>query len=479
MHWRLGKLFVAGALASAVAWWLFADTARHYTGMSGAQELRISFRGSYLEYQMWTELLESFRNAHPEIPIKAEYIAGVSYEQKMQQLLVADAAPDIMITDLEPFPAMLQSDQFEDLMPYLDTPGAEVDLQSLWPVSVKGYTVERNGRKAMYAVPVWGGCMLICFNRESFSRSNIRLGETGTAAALAPAADGDGWILDDTRWTNDDLVRVAKLLTIDEDADGRIDQFGLVHPGYFYWLPWVWSAGADVIDATGQYTTFYGTDLERAFQMWQDLVYVHGVSPGNGQLPGGSYVGFMSRRVAMIIEGPWMMPFLNDTRMKYGFLHMPRDTRTGNRSTRVTWDGLLIYKQSRRKEDAWRFIHHVLSPDCQRIVARYQRSVPALREALDAFQGRDPEVGAHKFVEAIAEYGRPGVLTRYWYELERNLTPACDEMIDASAQRRFTPAEAIGKFLSSDVARDRLPPLDGEAAEPYRKAYRARMERGS
>jgi ABC-type glycerol-3-phosphate transport system substrate-binding protein len=460
-------------VAGALGVWLFADTARHYSADAEDAALRVSFRGSYLEYAMWSEMLDSFRKAYPQIEVRGEYVAGVSYEQKMQQLLVAGAAPDVMITDREPFPAMLQANHFEDLRPFLNTPGAELSLDQLWPDGVEAFNDRLGGEgraPGLYGLSCWGACLLICYNRACFDAAKITVTALPGPEGLAQDGRG-GWLLDDSRWTNDEFVKVAQLLTKDFDGDGRTDQFGMLRPGYFYWLPWCWAMGADVLDETGTRTTFYGEPLERAFTLWQDLVDKYRVCPGEGEMPMGPYVGLMSGRIAMMETGPWAIAFLNDARVRYDFLHMPRATRDGKRATRVVWDGLLMYNGSKKKLEAWLLIRHLVSPECQAIVGRYQRSLPALRSAKDSFVHHNPNITAQKMIDATADYGRPGPLTPHWYALERALGEACDQMIDTSPRARLTPAQAFGCFLSSEVVRDHLPPVDPVAAKHYVELY--------
>ena len=63
---------------------------------------------------MWQEMLATFREKYPKIPVKAEYITD-RYESKIQQLLVAGAAPDVIAFQDESFPNFVNAGQFEDL----------------------------------------------------------------------------------------------------------------------------------------------------------------------------------------------------------------------------------------------------------------------------------------------------------------------------------------------------------------------------
>lgn len=82
-------IILACGLAS---YWLFKDTVRHYGIGKETPPLRISFWGDVAPYQMWQEMLASFRQRHPQVAVQAEYITD-RYADKIQQLPVAGAEP--------------------------------------------------------------------------------------------------------------------------------------------------------------------------------------------------------------------------------------------------------------------------------------------------------------------------------------------------------------------------------------------------
>ena len=135
---RLVRFIVIGGVCALIGYWLFADTARYYGIGKEAAPLRISFWGDVNPYQMWQEMLASFREAHPDIEVRAEYITD-RYAAKIQQLIVAGAAPDVMAFQDEPFPNYVNAGQFEDLTDYLDTPGYAIDLDDFIPSAVTSF----------------------------------------------------------------------------------------------------------------------------------------------------------------------------------------------------------------------------------------------------------------------------------------------------------------------------------------------------
>ena len=158
--WGSFALFTLGA-----GFWMFGDTyAYYYAGKESA--LRFAYWGSYREHQMWGEIIQAFRRRHPEISVKREYITD-RYSEKIQQLLLADEAPDVLMFQDEPFPRFVSSGKFEALDDYCRQPDRPLDLDSdFFETSVPHFQVD--GRT--YGIPVFGGNCLILYNRDCLSR---------------------------------------------------------------------------------------------------------------------------------------------------------------------------------------------------------------------------------------------------------------------------------------------------------------------
>ena len=109
-----------------------------------------------------------------------------------------------------------------------------------------------------------------------------------------------------------------------------------------------------------------------------------------------------------------------------------------------------MFSDSKRKEEAWRLIRFATSGTGERIVARYQRSVPALRSVADEFVRHNPRVSARKFVEAF-EYTRMQQISMRWQTMNREIKPEWDQF--AFGQK--TAAETVESLAA--VMFDRFP----------------------
>lgn len=397
LGWTAFAAFAAGALL-----WMFRDTYAHHFAQKEKQ-LRISYWGSYREHEMWKDIVAAFQEKYPGIPVKREYITD-RYQDKIHQLILADDAPDVVLFQDEPFPRFVASEKFERLDDYCKRPGLEIDLdRDYWKTAVDSFRIA--GRT--YGIPIWGGDCLVIYNRAAFRDAGV------------PEPP--------ERWTLDQFLQTCQALTADTDGDGRLDRFGFLVPNWVYWLPFHYAFGATYLDPSRTRWTLWGAEAEASYQFWRDLRHKHHVSPRRDELTESGSVAFMTGRVAMFISGPWAMPPLNEAGVDYDIAHMP--SGPGGRGTRVTWDSLMMFAGSKKKAWAWKFIHFVASQQAQEIVAEYQRSVPALKAAQEAYTKGNPRVRAGRFIEAFA-YARIQPISKHWEAMSREITSETDQMLD-------------------------------------------------
>jgi multiple sugar transport system substrate-binding protein len=422
------KLAAGAAVVAAGVWLLF------FAGAGPEDRLRVCFWGAFEEWEMWQRIGEAFERRHPAIRVKLEYYPGAQYADKVRVMLASGKPTDVILFQDEPFPPFCEFGKFEDLTPYLAREGGAPDLdRDYWPTAVASF----RWRGRTYGIPVWGGDNLIYINKDQFDR----LG--------APYPEPD--------WTVDDFLRTCQALTRDVEGDGRIDYYGFTPPYWLYWLPFLHAFGARVLEADGPFPieaararwALVGAEAVAAARFAQDLVWKHHVAPREGEAGQvGQNVLFLTGRVAMFTSGPWEMPFLNRTDLRWDVVHVPRGP--GGRGTRVTWDALVMAADSTRKDQAWTFIRFAAGREAQEIVARTQRSVPALVAVKDLFVEARPnrEVHVERFIEGMA-YARMQPITDQW---EKMATPVSQEFGMLLRDPALTPEEVLERLAKRQRA---------------------------
>lgn len=423
-------------LSVPIAWWLFADTFRRYVPAESATDsLRFSYWGSIDDKRMWDEIIEQFESAEPDWKIHGEWLPLYGYATKLDQQFVAEGAPDIILFQDEPFPQRA-GEQFAGLDEFLANDStARRMLEDCWPTARASFL--HNG--SLRGFPIMGGNVLIFCNLDAFDRAAKARGE----AIDLPAND----------WTLDDFVELAIKLTVDFDGDGRTDQFGFMQPQWVYYLPFIWSHGATLLDESLTRWTFTGPEAIASLSMFADLRHRWHVTPLPSEYAGQNFdTAFLSGRVAMCINGPWFEQFLMQTGLKLRHCVAPIPRGPGGSATRVTWDALCVYSKipARKREAAWRFLNTALSDDAQTSIARRLRAVPARKSAAERFvlAGGGPGSPAAMFVDAMSS-GRMQPITEHWETMSRPIARHVTSLLfDGSARR--TPEQVV-EALRTDV----------------------------
>ena len=392
--------------ALGTSWWLFADTVAYHRGQSRAEDtLRFAHYGGFGDYELWQEVIRAFEDAHRGAAVVQEYIPGygTEYDNKLRRQLLADVAPDVFMVQDESFP-QYAADSLANLEAVLGTEVLAKLHADLHATATGSFT----HHDAPHALPLYGGNLLIYLN--------LRCLERVTDTSELPEFVGDDWTLDE-------FLHLCRLLTRDFDGDGRVDQYGLWHPWWGYYLPILWSMGAEILDESRTEWRLEGSAARAAVQLYRDLLLKDKVCPGPGEFGQMRQdIAFLTGKVAMVINGPWFIPLLEETDLRddYIVLHVPRGP--AGRFTRVTWDGIGVNQHisAARQRLAAAFALFTVSGAAQDIFASSKRVIPARTESRSAFGHERMRNGLDKFVTSF-DYVRVQPITRHWKGMNRAL----------------------------------------------------------
>lgn len=404
MFVRRGLVLVA---VLGVAWWLFADTyARYATASATDRTIRFAHFGTYEDYRLWQAVIAEFTRAHVEIDVRQEYIVGLAgqYNTKMRQQILSRTLPDVALIQLGPFHEL--AEHFADLSEFVRDSSGEGSAPFGGVLDATALAAFRVGDRQR-GLPVSGGNLLIYGNTSCFERAARFRGKP-------IPRPGENWTIEDFRAT-------AELLTCDFDGDGRIDQFGFWLPRWVYYLPFIWSFGANLTDEGLTRWTLVGEQAERAFGFYRGLTVGNRVCPRDDEVPQVFQdVGFLTGKVAMCVNGPWFMPFLAKTSIADSYFVVPIPRGQAGRTTRITWDGVVMRDDlpPRRRAVALRFIEFLLSKPVQDRIAASGRALPARLDSAEAFVNPPGDARRRPFVEALA-YSRLQPLFPRFGEVDR------------------------------------------------------------
>jgi len=153
-----------------------------------------------------------------------------------------------------------------------------------------------------------------------------------------------------------ELKEIAQKLAQTEGQKGIFLPFGKGEFTVFVWLPFLWSAGGDLV--TGDRPTLNTPPAISALQFWQDLVK-SGAAMLSQPERGYEEDNFFAGRVAMQISGSWALNFISSKVKDFGVIPLPRAQAP---ATAIGGENLFIFRTTpERERAAWQFVEFVAS----------------------------------------------------------------------------------------------------------------------
>lgn len=333
-------------------------------------------------------VLDVFRAEHPELRVILE-TAPTSYEDRLLTSIASGTPPDVYLLDTPDIPTFLDRGLALDLTRYLAAVGYEPD--SVFPQIVDAF---RRGNR-LYALPKDFTPMVIYFNRDVFERTGVP----------EPPADD---------WTWEEFRARARAVTRDQDGDWRPETYGFDFPRNLYqWVPFVWSAGGDILDPTGTRATGFldGPPALSTYRFLTELVEVDRVTPGVQYLETGDparEARFATGGQAMLLSGHWTYRVFADA-VASGALDLgiaPLPHRADQPPATVLYaSAWAVPPNVARKRQAILLAAHLASERAQRIRSEARLAVSARVDVARARAESDPS-GVEALFLREAQRGR-------------------------------------------------------------------------
>ncbi len=369
------------------------------------KEIKVAFWGSPEEIDIITSSIKDWQVKHPDIKIVFEHTPYTGYDSKILTRIAGGAAPDIIATEVDYFVTFASKGVLENLAPYAAA-DTEFSKDAFFPSIRDRFSV--NGD--LYAVPRdVAPFACVFYNKKLFDE-----------AGLAYPTDD---------WTWDDLLRIARALT-KQDESGRTVQYG------FYgwaWQNFVYGNGGGLVDNVTNPTVTKINDPKtiQGLQFYSDLVNLYKVMPAPVALANlgmGIDLMFASGRLGMFLSGIWETPGLRRYNFDWDVVMFPKNAE-GERAFGSGGSGYAILKSSKNKKEAWEVIKALTGPEGQRELARRGLAQPSLIEVAksEAWAGNpDPPANKKMLNEAVNHIVFSPFDSR-WHEIEQKyLLPKLD-----------------------------------------------------
>ncbi len=354
--------------------------------------------GDPAEQAAYLDLVDAFHQSQPDITVNVTHIPSPrDYRTRLVTEFAAGTPPDITLMNYRRYASFAGNGLLEPLGPYLDE-SEIIKVEDFYQAPIDAFTWQGE----IMCVPQNISSLVVYYNKDLFDLAGLSY----------PSDD----------WTWDEFVEVAKALTLDNENDGSIDQFGLgISPSLFRLAPFVWQNDAPIVDddETPSRLTLTRPPSLDALQWFVDLNQVHGVVPNRVEEGAqDSESRFVAGTTAMYLNSRRGTPTYREIeRFDWDVAPLP----TGrSRAGILHSDGYCLSKTSNNKDAAWTFIEFANSQEGQRIIAKSGRTVPSLMAVAESeafLDSSQPPERSDVFIKNAEIVRRVPVLST-WQEIE-------------------------------------------------------------
>ncbi|MES0855033.1 ABC transporter substrate-binding protein [Geobacillus sp. G4] len=279
--------------------------------------------GNPTEQKLLKQTLDDFEKKYPNIKVKYEVIAD-QYMDVIKTRLAGGQGPDVFYLDAFEAPALIETGAIEPLDKYVTDEFDINDFEKPMLDAFKG----KDGK--IYGFPKDYSTLALFYNKKMFEEAGVEVPKT---------------------W--DELREVAKKLTKGKQVYG----FGVAPElARLYYI--AESKGGKVV--TDNKASFADPKVVEALQPIVDM-HLKDKSAAQPNEVGATWGGemFGQGKAAMVIEGNWAIPFLQETfpNLEFGTAEIP--TINGKKTTMAYTVAYVMNKDSKKKEAAWKLIEYL------------------------------------------------------------------------------------------------------------------------
>ena len=293
----------------------------------------VSFATWNTESEGLQKLVEQFQQLHPNITIDLQGAPAEEMQDKLLTQVAGGNPPDVAYVDTSWVVDFASRNTLVNLDDYMAKSTAVKPDDY-----VEAFRDAMMWEGSMYGAPVDGESTGLFYRTDLFEAAGI-------------AAPPKTW---------EEFRAAAEQLT---DAENK--QYGIAlfaNEAAYYWYPWLWQAGGQLLSEDGKQIAFNNEEGKRAAEFY---VALRDFAPEDF-LNSNSYdgrVAFANGTVGMYIAGAWFAGTLReefpDINGKWAAAPLPQDQQC---ATTVAGDALVIFEQSENKDAAWKWIEFLSAP---------------------------------------------------------------------------------------------------------------------
>ncbi len=352
------------------------------------------------EKEILDQVLQRYRQSHPDIKVEMITTTQDQYGAKLQALMAANQLPDVFYMGPESVRQYVDGGKVLALDDYVY--GVEgVDVNDLYPAALEDYRYDGTilGKGKLYALPKDFGPAALAYNKTLFDKYNIPL-----PSPTEP-------------YTWEEFIDVCKLLTRDET-------FGTGFNINWCLPAFVWGNGADWIDSTGTKVTVSDPKFVEALQFFADQTNVYKVTPSASQAASlDTYQRWLKGELGFFLCGSWDVATFNETLpFEYDLIPWPVHHK-GDKT--ATYRGGVGYAVSARtkspKAAAELALYLSADKESNQMYIEKDLQLPNLQSLASLYTSKDvAPKNRQEFLNIISTSGRPwpynNTYNRVWYD---------------------------------------------------------------
>ncbi len=295
-------------------------------------------------------LIGRFEQEHPGIEVKAQYVpTGDALIQKLITSVQSHTAPDISWIHANFLQSIIEADAIYKMSEFMHGTDSlsSSDSAEIFPPLME----EAKWRGTLYSLPMEATGLALTCDKELLARA-------GLDSTHGPR-------------TWEELREYARLLTVDKNGDGKIDQYGFFVPVFpasgplgdwmvWQFYPFLFEAGGDVINKEQTQVLYNSPAGVAALTLWKEIYQeTHLASFGTDYEP-----AFASKELAMALDGPWNLPRWKEIQ-GLSWMICPLPKGPVKQATIIGGEYLAIFKQSQHPKEAWAFVKWMTTPEVQ------------------------------------------------------------------------------------------------------------------
>jgi multiple sugar transport system substrate-binding protein len=299
------------------------------------------------------QALKNFEAANPTIKVKYEVINS-QYMDVIKTRLIGEVAPDVFYLDAFEAPLLMKYGVLEPLDAYI---AADYQLTDFEPALLQAFTAQDQ----LYGIPKDFSTLALLYNQKAFAAAGLtRPPET---------------------WT--ELQAYAKKLTIDRNQDGRTDQYGFgIAPEMARQVFMIKAFGGQIVNQYG-YAAFASPQGLRGLELVINQYRRDrtAAQPTDVGASSGSEM-FGQGRAAMVIEGLWAIPYLQETFPDLQFATAKVPPINDKQGTMAYTVAYVMNRRAKHKAAAWKLIAFLTSAQGMRAASAQGLALPTRRSVL-------------------------------------------------------------------------------------------------